>query len=509
MIKQLWRVRFTRSDLPMPTRPLPFVADLPDGWPDWLRESGLVAGTPFLVSPTLEFDVVLNSFFRDVVMAGRSRSTQDGYARDLAGFLTFLWVARERRGWRDATEADHLAYLHWRRHDPDGPRVAGATWDREVAAVNCFYRWAVRCGHVASNPIPQVSRRPGPVEAGWGGRRTLDEQRPATYAHDGASGRIEWLPPATYRRWRDVGVRGFSAEGLPRDGFRGRWAGRNAAFCDLMVRTGLRLAEQSALTVLEVPLERGAGGYRRFWLPQAIAKGRSARWVYVPGSVVADVGGYVRWDRAEAVTAAREAGRYRRWQRPWVVEDPARLVACRVGDASAVKVAHLDAVDRRRLLVNGPDGLQPAWLWLGERGEPLSLSAWKEMFRDSNARCAAAGVGVWCHAHLLRHTFAVVTLEQLQRGHIAALAELVQAQREHYVRIFGDPLDWVRRRLGHRSVVTTQVYLHALAELEMQTRMALVPDGWENPRQMPLADLVAAGADDAGVDVDDERGSSW
>jgi len=39
----------------------------------------------------------------------------------------------------------------------------------------------------------------------------------------------------------------------------------------------------------------------------------------------------------------------------------------------------------------------------------------------------------------------------------------------------------VRRRLGHRSVVTTQIYLHALAELEMHTRMALVPDGWEDP----------------------------
>jgi integrase len=83
---------------------------------------------------------------------------------------------------------------------------------------------------------------------------------------------------------------------------------------------------------------------------------------------------------------------------------------------------------------------------------------------------------------MLRHTFAVVTLEQLQRGHIAALAELVPQQREHYTRIFGDPLDWVRRRLGHRSVVTTQIYLHALAELEMHTRMALVPDGWDDPR---------------------------
>ena len=80
---------------------------------------------------------------------------------------------------------------------------------------------------------------------------------------------------------------------------------------------------------------------------------------------------------------------------------------------------------------------------------------------------------------MLRHTFAVITLEQLQRGHIAALGAMRPEQRGHYTRIFGDPLDWVRRRLGHRSVVTTQIYLHALAELEMETRMALVPDDWE------------------------------
>jgi hypothetical protein len=94
------------------------------------------------------------------------------------------------------------------------------------------------------------------------------------------------------------------------------------------------------------------------------------------------------------------------------------------------------------------------------------------------------------HAHLLRHTFAVVTLEQLQRGYLAALAGQDPRQREHCARVFGDSLDWVRRRLGHRSVVT-MIYPHVLAELEMQTRMELVPDGWDLP-----ADVVdeAAGA---------------
>ena len=103
------------------------------------------------------------------------------------------------------------------------------------------------------------------------------------------------------------------------------------------------------------------------------------------------------------------------------------------------------------------------------------------MFATANSRCAQQGLGLSCHAHLLRHSFAVVTLEQLQRGHIAALAEMDPDQRGHYTHIFGDPLDWVRRRLGHRSVLTTVIYLHALQELEMETRMALVPDLSETP----------------------------
>ena len=109
------------------------------------------------------------------------------------------------------------------------------------------------------------------------------------------------------------------------------------------------------------------------------------------------------------------------------------------------------------------------------------------------ARCARHGVRLQAHAHLLRHTFAVLTLEQLQRGHIANLAELNSEQRGHYTRVFGDPLDWVRRRLGHASITTTQIYLHTLEELEMETRMALVPDDWEDPRDTPPGEL----ADDA------------
>ena len=48
-------------------------------------------------------------------------------------------------------------------------------------------------------------------------------------------------------------------------------------------------------------------------------------------------------------------------------------------------------------------------------------------------------------------------------------------------------------RLGHRSVGTTQIYLHALQELEMETRMALVPDTWE-PVPGPDGTMLSAAA---------------
>ncbi|WP_091305580.1 tyrosine-type recombinase/integrase [Amycolatopsis tolypomycina] len=492
----VWRVVLTRTELPTVTQQPPFVNALLDGRVDWLRQERLTDGTPYLLSPTFRYDVDLNDFFRSAVMAQRAPLTQQGYARDLAAFLSFLWSARGRRSWRDASEADHLAYLVWRRQDPAGPRVSGATWDREVAAVNQFYRWALQAGHVQAHPIPQTSRRPLPAGAGWAGSRTLDEQRPATYSHDGVRDRVAWLPPAAYRAWRDVGLRGYGPDGLPRPGFRGRWATRNALFSDLMVRTGLRLQEQSALTTFEVPPGGGAAsGYRRFWLPAAIAKGASARWVYVPGGVLGDLHEYLTIDRAAVVAEAQADGRYWRVRRPLVVEDPARPVVARAGVARSVDVARLGPGERRRLLVEGECGLEPAALWLGEQGWPITMSRWKGVFAEGNDRCRAAGLAAHCHPHMLRHSFAVVTLEQLQRGHLAALGELTAAQRGQYTRIFGDPLDWVRRRLGHRSVVTTQIYLHALAELEMETRTALVPDGWEDPREPAV--LGMAGQDEA------------
>ncbi|GGK31296.1 hypothetical protein GCM10011583_73950 [Streptomyces camponoticapitis] len=68
------------------------------------------------------------------------------------------------------------------------------------------------------------------------------------------------------------------------------------------------------------------------------------------------------------------------------------------------------------------------------------------------------------------------------------------AQRPTYQRVFGDPLNWVRIRLGHRSATTTALYLHTLQELEMRTRLELVPEGAWEPAGFSPEDWSEAGA---------------
>ena len=125
-------------------------------------------------------------------------------------------------------------------------------------------------------------------------------------------------------------MKGMNADGLPRPAFRGRWATRNAVFCDLMVRTGLRLAEQSALTVFDLPTEHQPVSYQRFRLPVAIAKGSSTRWVYIPESIVRELINYRDVDRRQIIDDARAHGRYDKIARPPRRRGPCPTYRCRL-----------------------------------------------------------------------------------------------------------------------------------------------------------------------------------
>jgi hypothetical protein len=149
---------------------------------------------------------------------------------------------------------------------------------------------------VVADPVPQRLRSPRRLEAGSRCSDASSGGTPATYSHDAASERVQWLPPADYRVRHDVGLSGYAGDGLPDPGFHGWWAERNGAFADLMVRTGWRLTEQASLTAFEVPTTSAGRGHQRFRLPASIAKADPRGGVYVADSVVRQLAGYVALD---------------------------------------------------------------------------------------------------------------------------------------------------------------------------------------------------------------------
>lgn len=480
MISSRWQVYVTNSGMVEPKRWISIKPEMIEKVEIMVNEMhfNVAEGTPYILSPDYTYDQGLNGYFQAECAQLLATNTIVGYARDIATFLTFLDMSREGTGWRDANEEDLAAYLHWRRLDSKGPQVSGSTWDRGLAALNKFYEWQVKQGHLSTSPIAQRESR----QRYNGYSVASGRQVPAALSHEGPDRVIKWLPAKSYRQWRDVGLRGYTLAGQLETNFRGRWASRNATFADLMVRTGMRLMEQSSLLRSEIPFEPQNTALQKFWLPGSISKNRSQRWVYVPRSVVRDLSAYDEYERSSVVQEARESGTYEKYDNPIVVEGGELVFYTKSGVRRGKSdTSDLTPAERLRLLVHTPDGLEPAMFWLSEGGVPLSTNGWQSVFRSANKRCINHDLDLHCTPHVLRHTFAVHTLEQLQRAHILQLSAQTLEQRQYYVRIFGDPLDWVRRRLGHRSITTTQIYLHNLAELEMETRMSLIQDEWDDP----------------------------
>jgi hypothetical protein len=80
-------------------------------------------------------------------------------------------------------------------------RVGGAKFARELAACGRFYDWQVRHGALASSPILLAVVR----------NRTGEESTRARLQPTNVrSVKVKWLTPRAYRRWRDVGLAGWS-----------------------------------------------------------------------------------------------------------------------------------------------------------------------------------------------------------------------------------------------------------------------------------------------------------
>ncbi|MFP5319215.1 MAG: site-specific integrase [Acidimicrobiia bacterium] len=225
---------------------------------------------PFILGDDGSYDLRLNQFLRELPTIGvRAEKSWLAYARDLLTWARFLAEQRDKTVW-EAEQADVAAYHQARRLGPAETSISSSTWDRGIATLDKFYRWATAHGHVERPPFsyraPRSSaflpgrRQPAPVNLA---KERRGRRRPPGF-----------LSVEDYLVFRDIGLRGRLPDGGPDPSFRGRHGHRNAVFAELLVTTGMRLGEASTLLLADLPAIKAGMKSVPLDLAPVVCKGR-------------------------------------------------------------------------------------------------------------------------------------------------------------------------------------------------------------------------------------------
>jgi integrase len=302
----------------------------------------------------------------------------------------------------------------------------------------------------------------------------------------------------------DVGLRGHVAQGWPGESWVGRLEARNVAYAELLFSSGMRLTEGASLLTVEVP---------------KVTKSKRPRTFYVAAPVVGGIEGYAESSRAVVIRRAQAKGRYE--QLPDV-----RLVSGITGHRrrtlhwrdqdGVVGQPTLDEAtvsERMTFYIEGPDGLEPLWLWLNEQGLPFRPASWENVFRAASERCQQVLGPVmaeppFCTPHMCRHSFALFMLVVLNHV-MGQRMGLTPAERRDFRLLYGDPWQMVQDLLGHAQRETTRgIYLEPVADLQLRSLLADVPV--PEAGRMPMDAVFARLTREAeGIqDVDDRLGAA-
>jgi site-specific recombinase XerD len=429
---------------------------------------GMLEGMPFFIREDGTYESDLNRFFRGLASDGAPAfNTWLAYAKDILVYVRFLSQVRGK-GWLDADIADLRAYKVARR-TPKAPHFYSASsWNRALAAIQRLYQWALDEELIGQLPF-RLRRnwrsrvRDGGAPLGAGTYRNILRD-----SHVGGEG-ISYVSESDYRYFRDVGLLGRLPDGTQDRSWDGINGARNAAMADLLVTTGMRLVEAASLLIWEIHsldgLDLGEGRFVEHKLGPAVSKTYPRR-IFIPLRVHRRIREYIECERENALEQALGAsGRYFGIKMPILVCQ-VRRDKCRLVDEDRYRsLGTFSPRERIRLVVEcrgGPE--QPAWLFLSEKGTPLR--SWNKVVSAANERCAHFGRPLHITPRALRHTFAVHYLSWLIRETVGAASarDLSNPGTRAYQRLIGDPLRILQKRLGHRQITTTFMYLDYLRE---------------------------------------------
>ncbi|MGW2784919.1 integrase [Streptomyces populi] len=445
------------------------VQDLPEA----VARIGLRPGDPVYVRPDGIVDQDFLDFVRSEVFRNLERETKRNYGTDYRPLLSFL--SSRGLSWRDATPQDLSDYRHWRCDAPENPgRISGTKWDREAAAFTKLFKW----GKVYPLPV-DVSR--------------LEDR-----AADSVSSRVSWLTPRTWGLWSDIGLRGHTRAGAPALEWAARTELRNTSFVQLLLSSGLRRQEGGSLLTLELPAQRlRHGRYCHGRVAGAVTRSKASRVFYASVDAVGQVEAYIASERAWSVQRAQAEGRYDRLPMMRLITKvthglkPTVEWVDRSGVFGRQELSRLGWRERQWLFLEGPDGPEPAWLWLSEEGLPMAPDRWNGIFRAANLRCEEVlltpeereikrefrlaeirGKSPYATPHSCRHSMALymlILLNELMESRYG----LTAADRRDFALLFGDPWWLVKTLLGHADVETTKRhYLAPVAHLQLESILA-------------------------------------
>jgi integrase len=322
-----------------------------------------------------------------------------------------------------------------------------------------LYNWALEERLISDLPFRYARARGRANQFAAAARRNRSYEAPSV--ERGGKG----VSPDLYAKFREHGLSGRNLPGRAKS--RHRNGARNVAFADLLVTSGLRLQEASALITFEWRFgpHRGVSSPNAFFRPgKSSTKGSKKRKTIIPSKVIRAIDDYVRIERSLAVAKGYER---KIWEdMPDAIFIRERTVGqCEIKTEFGWRLTDRDSLTpdvRYRLVECSEDGepLGFACLWLTEVGRPVDPNTWEVAFRRACARCHSVGIDVDITPHTLRHTFASYILPAIEKMFARLEAETGVPQ--------GNPIRHLQHMLGHSSSETTALfYLPALGADEL------------------------------------------